>query len=692
MTYLSVSDFKHGIDRRRPQVNGAPGALWTARNCVLSRGGDIEACKKFVAEYALPAGTYGLAGVNARPVVFGTAAAPGGLPADISYKQLTYTGGSTIVKLHDAKPFAGKMYAIAEFADGDVRHFYDGVEVAEWRTVADASWTYDTVAKLLAEKINARSDVSAKSVDNRVLVEAVTEGTGFTCTTGTTDDANVAGSLPTATKTTLQANVAAVAEVRATSTITITGGTVSAGVNYVSQIAVGINNLLATPINFVLDNSATANAVALAITSAAVAGYSATAVGPIITILAPPGLGATINGTAPVVTLAGNVTKSQTSFAGGVTAVAAATQLEQIAISATAADALDTWTITVAGTAYKVTGRSSMTGTLIHVVARRLWIPVGPYVRYCKLSAPTVWSTTAAPATDPGFIDTSTDSEGNDDIIAIAEHNGNTGFFSQASIRVYSLDTDATLIAIVQTLPSVGCVARKAPLQYGNSDVYFPSPSGLKSMRSRLGYNFAYTLDVGDAIGSYLTDFMAEVGESVTRAAVAVIDPVESRYMLAIKNRVFVFSDYVGASVSGWTDIAPGFDIDDFVQIGLRVMARSGNTIYVYGGLSGTEYPAEDELPIEVETGFLDANDPASKKADEGFGMAGEGDWAVEILPDPNNTDKTVDVGTIAKIMYPDAAARFPSVTSHAAVRLTCSSGGRAKLSSFFLGFNRTSA
>lgn len=688
MTYLRVPDFRHGINRQRPQVAGVAGTLWNAKNCVLSRGGDVESAKKFVAEYTLPAGTFGLASVNAVPYVFGTAAAPGGMPADVSYQRLTYGGAATLLKIHDAKPFAGKMYVIAEYDDGNVEHYYNGAAVTEWRTLADAAWTYTTVAKLLAAKINTRSDVSAKAVDNRIIVTAAVKGTGFTISTATTDNANVAGSLPTAVNATLFANIAAVAEVRGAATITVTGGSNSPGVNYVSQIAVGVNNLLATPVNWVLSNDATASAIALAITSAAVAGYSATAVGPVVTIQAPPGLGATINGTAPVVTLAGNVTKSQTSFAGGITAVAAQTQVEQVTISATTPDTLDTWKATVNGTLYLTTGRASYTGTLVHVFKRRLWIPTGVNVNFCKLSDPTVWTTTTGvAATDRGFIDTSQDSEGNDDIVSLAEHNGNTAFFSETGVRVYSLDTDATAIKIIQTLENTGSIAKRAPLQYGNSDIYYLSMTGLKSIRSRLGYNFAYTLDVGSALAPYLQDAVATAGAAVTADARTVIEPREGRFMLCLAATIYVYSDFPESGVAGWTEIDLAFTPEQFITVGRRVMARSGNTIYVYGGLAGNVYPAASEQVITVDLPFLDANDPAEMKVEGGFGMASTGSWVVTVLVDPNDTSKSVRVGVVDKITYPDGSNHIPQHTSHVSVHATCASGGKATLSSILIGY-----
>jgi hypothetical protein len=71
-----------------------------------------------------------------------------------------------------------------------------------------------------------------------VLLTATTPGTAFTIAGAAVDG----GGTPTAAASTLTSNVAAVAETRATGTVTITGGTASSGINQVSQITVdGVN-------------------------------------------------------------------------------------------------------------------------------------------------------------------------------------------------------------------------------------------------------------------------------------------------------------------------------------------------------------------------------------------------------------------------------------------------------------------
>lgn len=796
MPYIDVRDFKYGMDRRRPRIAGLPGTLWTLKNAVITRGGDIERVKKWVEEYTLPTGTSGLAGLKGLPYVFGKGTVPGGMPADISYLELTYGGAATLSKIHDAKPFDGKMYVVSEWSDGHIRHFYDGAEITtEWSTVADAQFSYSTVAKALARKINARSDVRAQAVENKVKITAEVAGTAFTLSTSTTDSSNeeqatgtititggtsnpgvnkvtqitldgnnlmtsavnwatshsatatavaaeitstatngytatavgavitvlapvgvgdsingedfsvtvggdvtttktaMAGgqdelSVPTASTSTLQANVAAVTEVRATGTVTVTGGSSNPGVNRIAQITVDGNDLLPSPVDWITSNTVTAAAIAAAITSHAEEGYTATSLGAVVTVLAPPGVGATVNTETFTIDNDGDVTTSSVAMSGGVTAVTAVKQISQITISGGYADPTDTWSATVGGTAYAITGRGSAMPLFVHVTKRRVWAPLGSQLRYCKFGDATVWSTTAGSAsTDPGFIEMSSDSEGSDDITSLADYNNNTAIFSQTNIRIYALDPDAEAISIVQPVGNTGALAPFASLPFGSTDVFYRDVSGFRSLRSRQGYDAAFASDVGSAIDIYVQELDAEFGEAVVADTRAVIEPRDGRYFAAVGDTMIVLSFFPGASIAAWSEIELEFEPEQLVRIGERIYARDGNKIYVYGGLDGDTWPDAGEYEVDAQMPFVSAQDPAGKKNLMGMDMAGEGDWLVKAYIDPNDETKYVTVGTVNKITYPGEDIALPGHTSHVALRFQSVSEGKCTLSSFALHY-----
>jgi hypothetical protein len=110
--------------------------------------------------------------------------------------------------------------------------------------------------------------------------------------------------------------------------------------------------------------------------------------------------------------------------------------------------------------------------------------------------------------------------------------------------------------------------------------------------------------------------------------------------------------------------------------------------IYIYGGAAGTTYPDDDEVLAVIETPFFDGKTPATKKNLNGFDMASTGTWEVEILIDPNDTSKRLDVATIHKITYPlgRVAADYPQIT-HFAVRAVCRKAGKATISNMCIHY-----
>src|SRR5690606_34751634 len=128
-----------------------------------------------------------------------------------------------------------------------------------------------------------------------IQVRALEPGVPFSVTASAWS--NSAASSPVITASVVQANVVEVAEVVAKGSLTITGGSSSPGVNRVVSVAVGSVQLLGNPVNWLVSHEATASRVAVEINDRThVSGYSAVASGPIVTISAALGTGASQNG------------------------------------------------------------------------------------------------------------------------------------------------------------------------------------------------------------------------------------------------------------------------------------------------------------------------------------------------------------------------------------------------------------
>lgn len=678
MSFIQINDFKQGMDRTRKRVVAPAGSMWDLANCHLTRGGDVERNKRFVPTYTLPAGqTFGLSQVRGQIYTFGSATAPA-VPVGVQYQKLDPGDGSAMVKLLDARSYDGNFFAGAEYDNGNIGWFYNGTRIAALDTLADSNSTYNTLADYFASKINARTDVVANSFTSTVVVTAVVAGTAFTISTATVNNGGVNDQ--TAVVTTLQANVPAVAETRATGTVTITGGTQNVGTNRITQVQINGVNVIAAPVDFQSGLANTAASLAAAISGSGLTNYTASAVGAVVTITAPAGTGATANGVTVATVVAGDVTTSTANMSGGVTAVAAVAQVSQVAFGGTY-EALDKFTITINGTNYVATGRASGHMTSAFVYKKRIYGVANSLLRYSAISAPSDW-TTVTPASGSSFINMNSDSEGSERLTAVEQYQTYVGIWSRRQLRLYALNTDATTNTFIQTLNNTGTVAPRSVLAYGNTDVFYLDQTGIRSVKARDASNAAFVSDIGTKIDTYVKEYTKTISAESVQRAFSIVDPVDGRFWLSVGAKIFVLSYYPSQQIQGWSHYDMSGNVDGLVVAFNNIYVRIGDIIYLYGGITGDTYPNANEQIATVKTGFLTANEPANMKTMFGFDIACTNEWLTTCLPDPTDETKYVTIGRPFEPSYGDSNIAVDARGGVLAFEFVCSRAGAATLSS----------
>ena len=692
MAYLHIKDFKSGLDRRRPQVSGTPGALWELDNAVVSRGGDIERSKKFVQRYALPVGTFGLSAVGGQIYVFTSdlsldnGAAPTAVPAGVRAQALEAPGAPSMLAVLDVITPGGKPYVIAEYDDGNIYHFYDGVRVSDLDSVADAAAEFPLVIARLIDKLTVDNSVLLAPAGQSITIEAVEPGVPFTLTVLATDGGvNNDQSISVAP---LQANVSEVLNVDATGSIQITGGSFNEfNANRIDSVQFDAVELLSASISFGIDNSTTANALANAINSGTtVHGVSAEATGDTVEIRAPVLSGAAGNGTPITVGVAGDVTTTIVPMTGGVDAVAPVAQISRVDLAGTF-EALDKWEITLNGVTFSTTGRAAATGRSALVYRKRVYTVAGSLVFYTKLNDYTDY-TDVALASGAGFFNVQDETNGADSLTALAKYNDKVAIFARDSITTYTLSTDASANNFIQDLENTGTISARSIVPYGAVDVFYLDESGVRSLRARDSSNSPFVSDVGTVIDTLIAGLRKTLPVSAIRDAVAVAEPEDGRYLLAIGDMVFVLSNFPTSKITAWSMLKPGFVITDFLRNRREVLARSADAIYVYGGPLGDDYIGAGDEPTLVETGFMDGGTQATPKQVFGFDISCLGTWKIEFLIDPNKPDKVVLLGRVKGTTMHEQHIGVEFSAPYFAVRATCESEGPATISSMAIHYS----
>lgn len=573
MGTIWIKELTGGLDSRRLPETTPGGVLIKGNNGHITRGGEFEQRADFVTSMELPAGTVGLSSTRSGLFVFGTEAEPAGMPSGVSYQQLEHptTPALALSRILSADAYDSKLYVAAEYVDGSIVHFYDGVYVSDWFDGrARASFTIDSGtagAKLETLTING------------------TDALGGAVTWVTTPEDTAAA------------------------------------------IASAINSYVSAP------------------------EYGATSVGDRVNIIANTA-GSGPNGYSVNATVSGGLVVSP---ATGV-------------VLANGSDS-----------------ESFTPGTFVKTVRTKEYSVAGSLLHFSGIQEPTKWTTDT---TGAGFINLSTEDADATNLTALARYQSMLAVFAPTVTMIWYIDPDPDLNTLSQVLANTGTKFPRSVAQFGDSDVFYLDTSGLRSLRARDSSNAAATTDIGVPIDTLVTAKMEELTSADTQRVISLINPIDKRFWLIIKDVIYVFSFYQNAKVSAWTTYEPGFTIDAATVFNERVYVRSGNDIYAYGGVytasGGISYSADVEA--EAWLPYLDANRPTAKKNWQGVDFALTGLWEVSAALNPTDVDSAEVIARAFKTSYNQGRIPLSHSSSHISLRFKskslASDGGPAILSS----------
>ncbi|SFI05751.1 hypothetical protein [Methylobacterium brachiatum] len=327
-------------------------------------------------------------------------------------------------------------------------------------------------------------------------------------------------------------------------------------------------------------------------------------------------------------------------------------------------------------------------GAPVRTFGRKLYYVTGPNLIYSNLADPTNFDpdsgTTRASGTGAtgaststgvgaGFNDLSEEDYGSEDLVAIGRYQNYLAIFSDRTVQIRYVDPDPALSKQIQALHNTGTISPRSVTEFGDTDLFYLDASGLRSLKARDASNAAVSTDIGSAIDVLLTDFVAGSSPADVRNAIGVIEPRDGRFWLAISDTIFVFSYFPAAKVSAWTIYKPGFKVEDMIVLNRRVYLRSGNQIYVYGGLGAElQYDATEAV---AWLPYLDGDRPTETKTLQGVDAAVRGSWRIEIGMDPANLAASDKIGEITETTF--MANRIPGSAQATHFSLRFRSHGR---------------
>ena len=696
MGTIWIKEFTGGLDARRLPETTPPGALLRGRDGHINRGGEFEQRAAFVKAYTLPADTFGLAAGKSSLFVFGRHSAPT-MPAGVAYQQLQRPSATDtdMKRVLSTDLFAGKIYAIAEFVDGKRFHYYNGANVEDWID-GRSSVTFEVDGGSVTPGVAASGTFevlsSAVGANNKTL-NIFVNGVGLLTTP------IAASATPTATATALAAAINATvtspdytasalgavvtitaATVGAASNTFAISATTTAGVvigNFVAlsggsdeapsvlaDLTVDGVSIISEPVLWRESHEATAEAIVAAINS-----YSS-----------EPDYTAVVDG-ANVIILAGE----------------AGTSYDELEVEATLQNGftIDPSSGLELDNGADTSSSAFQAGTFVITIGSKAYSVAGPNLHFSAVADPIGWQTSD---TGAGAIDMSSETSGAEDLKGIGEYQNYVAVFGSRVIVLWAVDPDPAQNRKFQTLRNTGTDYPETITQFGDQDLFYLDKNGLRSLRARDSSNAAATTDIGVPIDDLLIAKIRAL--TPDQRVFGLIEPDDGRFWLCFPDEIFVFSHFPGSKIASWTTYRPTyidddgeeqtFTIDEAVAFNGKVYVRSGDDIFVYGGLGAT--PEYDAVSPQLWLPYLDADKPTLPKTFRGVDVACEGVWRVLIAMQPTNVGASDEVATVYWTSYNERTIPGQGSATHFSLRFEGVGAGAKKISSAVIHYDADDA
>lgn len=638
MGYSVLKNFERGIDARRLIDCTEPGALIDARDCHVTRGGELEKRAAFVEHTTLPASTIGLyvrEGPNgdAELHTWGDAAsAPAGMPANGVYNSIPYPAYGALTAILSVEEFLGKLYVVAQYADGRVVHWWQGVPVTDYIPIdsGDGGGPEPEPPPDNSPNNKPRCDffcyIQTRMIEGMPETVPATVRYIWLLAPGTTYNFGAGGDAISciATSTTD-------AEGRPISTVVVDPGS---NAQLASTLASMINTFVSAP---PVEVSATATGNKLTIwvnlMSTAYNGWSI-AIG--ITKASP-------NGTQVL--------------AGGVDGGGGSMLMD--------AELLDGEPVV------------SNLGTSVIAHNSRMFSVNGSRLNFSMVENPARWDSLET-EDEGGYIDMSTLTEAAPKMMALADYESDLAIFCYRHVIIYHFADDGSYKR--QILHRTGLISPNARVAFGQSEVLYLDRSGIRSLRARSSINEAFASDIGDPVDDLVRAKIEALSLTErARNCWAEVEPRSGRLWMALKDKIFVLSYYPGTNIAAWTWYdATTCPVDYMNAYGDWLYWRSGNRVMVYGGVgSAYVYDATEAL---ARMPYVDGGKPATIKNWSAVDAALVGTWSMQASFDPTAPAALDLVANVTKSTYAQQKIAMNGQSPSVSIELRTTYVGAARI------------
>jgi hypothetical protein len=239
----------------------------------------------------------------------------------------------------------------------------------------------------------------------------------------------------------------------------------------------------------------------------------------------------------------------------------------------------------------------------------------------------------------------------NDQIIALAAHNGFLIIFGRNNIAIYRNPIDVTTLVLEDFIPNVGCIARDS-VQNTGTDIVFLSDSGVRSLLRVIQEK---SLPMRDMSKNVRDDLITAVASETASTIKAIYYDRDAFYLLTLPATKATYCfDMRGALQDGSARVTIWDGIDPkalFVnQAKQLLLGKPGYIGKYYGHLDNAS-----TYRLQYYTNYFDFGSPTALKVLKKIGfvvIGGSGDavaikWGFEYKENYQSITKTLDTGGV---------------------------------------------
>ena len=585
MSYTVLKNFERGIDARRLLDCTENGALIDAKDCHITRGGEMEKRAAFVVIETLPpGGTVGFyAQDGQRFHVWGYwPDPPPGMPASVTYHYVPHPDEYIVTAILAVEEFLGKLYVVARYSDNSTLHWWNDVLVRDFIPGPVVIEPEDPADPPIVVEPAPPSVPGAKPTAEFIFTFASSGGGRLFGFYMTAPSAPLSTSVSLVLSTGLSSSGVPILDkaiARGDGTGSNIANTIMNEVNAytsipeVTAVAEG-NKLIVT----VQDASATYNGWRLSFA----------------------GLNIVPNGGNPYVT-----------FTGGKDPVVPSTSVLFGARTPPPTPAM--LGVTLLGTFALAHNRRMFTidNVILHF---SMWDNPS---RHDELNI------------TAGFIDHSTIAQSEPILVSAADYQDGIAVFGLRHVFVWKTDPVPDSFYKKQVLHNTGTASPHSVTPYSEAEVMYLDRDGIRSLRSRSGVDMVYSADLGTLIDRLVVAKMKTMTIDEKYSQVfGEVEPNSGRLWMALKDTIYVLSYFPDTHVAGWTWYDnTAYPVDMLNANYEGIYWRSGDSIIAYGGATGDVYDATEAV---VRVPYVDGGKPATRKSWTGIDLALSGTWQIK--------------------------------------------------------------